>query len=182
MNINYDWTKAKEEKDIKTPVPGGYVAEITAVEDVEEKKYLFVEFDIVEGEYKHAASEAYKEWGRWPNWATKYVSYKSQAAIDYGMSPFIGAVQASNTGYAFNNDEATLQRKYVGVVLGEEEYIGNDEKKHTSLKPARFKSVDSIKKGYFRVPALKKLSEEEQARLNGFNETEIELDEDDLPF
>ena len=67
-------------------------------------------------------------------------------------------MEQSNPGYKFNNDEKTLRGKLVGVVLREEEYMGNDGNIKTKLVVDRFTSVDKIRSGDYEVRQKKTLS------------------------
>ncbi len=58
----------------------------------------------------------------------------------------------------FNNDPQSLVGKYVGVVLGEEEYRAKDGTIKTRLYVAETRSGKSIRDGDFKIPELKKLS------------------------
>ena len=49
---NIDWQNVEEVKEYVRVAPGGYVCVITAVEDVPDKEYLRIEYDIAEGENK----------------------------------------------------------------------------------------------------------------------------------
>ena len=73
---------------------------------------------------------------------------------------FCTAVSRSNGKYVFdggkvNSDEKTLKGKKVGLILGEEEYEGNDGTIKTRLYVVREFSIDKI--GEQKVPELKKL-------------------------
>lgn len=67
-------------------------------------------------------------------------------------------MEQSNPGYKFNNDEKTLRGKLVGVVLREEEYMGNDGNIKTKLVVDRFTSVDKIRSGDYEVRPKKTLA------------------------
>ena len=75
------------------------------------------------------------------------------------------AVTKSNKGFIFDGnehcDESTLIGKKIGMILGEEEYVGNDGSTKTRLYVAREVDVADIKAGKFKVPELKKLAKEE---------------------
>ena len=58
------WDSINENGSRRLPM-GGYVAQIKKITDVPEKEYFDVEYEIVEGEYKGIALEAYEAWGRW---------------------------------------------------------------------------------------------------------------------
>lgn len=79
------------------------------------------------------------------------------------------AVAKSNPGFVFdggrqNADESTLVGKYVGLVLGEEEYIGNDGSKKNRLYVHSECDINDIKAGRFKIPELKKLKDEGNRR------------------
>ena len=85
-------------------------------------------------------------------------SYKESALPMFKR--FCTAVSRSNGKYVFdggkvNSDEKTLRGKKVGLILGEEEYEGNDGTIKTRLYVVREFSIDKI--GEQKVPELKKL-------------------------
>ena len=90
---------------------------------------------------------------------------------------FVTSVEESNPGYQFNWDERSLADKLVGLVFGEEEYLGNDGKPHTSVKAQQARSVEAIRAGV-PVPPAKKLNAESAKQAQGFTEVE----DDELPF
>ena len=170
---NWDEVQASTDEFKKLP-PGGYICAILSAEDVPEKEYIKIVYDIAAGEYADYYSD---DWGKDNLWAhTIYRSYKESAA---GMfKAFINAIEESNKGYKWNFDEKTLKGKLIGIVLGEEEYIGNDGSVKTRLKDRSTKSVRDIEENRFR-PKIKKLEEEQGTGSSvpaGFVES------DDLPF
>ena len=112
--LNLDNVNAAEEFD--RLIPGGYVCGITAVEDVPEKEYLRIEYDIAEGKLKNYYRTLYNNKGFWGGSTIK--SYKEKALPFF--KGFITAVEQSNAGYKWDNDENKLIRKLVGFVLAEE--------------------------------------------------------------
>ena len=137
---------------------GGYICKYTKVEDVSEKNYLYMEFDIAEGDYKgyyEELSERFDFWG-----GRCYRSYTEKALPMFKR--MCSAVTKSNKGFIFDGnehaDESTLIGKKIGMILGEEEYEGNDGSVKTRLYVARETSVDDIKAGKFKVPELKRLA------------------------
>lgn len=139
---------------------GGYICTYTHVEDSPKKEYLYMEFEIAEGEYKGYFEELEDRAGFWAGKC--YRSYK-EAALPM-FKRMCSAVTKSNKGFIFDGnehcDESTLIGKKIGMVLGEEEYIGNDGSTKTKLYVAREIDVADIKAGKFKVPPLKKLKEE----------------------
>ena len=171
---NWDEVQASTDEFKKLP-PGGYICAILSAEDVPEKEYIKIVYDIAAGEYADYYSD---DWGKDNLWAhTIYRSYKESAA---GMfKAFINAIEESNKGYKWNFDEKTLKGKLIGIVLGEEEYIGNDGSVKTRLKDRSTKSVRDIEENRFRIPKIKKLEEEQDA---GYSAPAGFVESDDLPF
>lgn len=148
---------------------GGYVCKITSVEDVPEKEYLYIEFDIAEGDFKdyYKKLQASKNfWG-----GTMYKSYKEKALPM--LKRFCSAVTKSNPGYIFdagaqNSDEKTLKGKMIGLVLFEEEYLKNNGDIGTRLKVDYETEVDKIRKGEFKVKPKKLLPEDQRPKEGDF--------------
>lgn len=104
-----------------TPLPeGAYVVQIVAVNDVEDREYLEVTFDVAEGEYAGYYSD---EWGVAHPFAHQIkVSYKDKAL---GMlKGWLDALTASNPGFdaeaVFNAaaDTPALLGMFQGRVFG----------------------------------------------------------------
>ena len=176
---NINWNEVEEAKEFPKVEPGGYVCGITAVEDLPDKEYLRIEYDIAEGEHRNYYRELYMSKGFWG--ASFIKSYKETARPFF--KAFKTAVENSNPGYVFNNDEKTLVRKYVGLVLAKEEYKANDGTVKERLYVDQIHSIDKIRKGEYTVPELKKLKEEPKAAA-GFDLSDFEpLPEDNTsPF
>ncbi|MBQ7345357.1 MAG: hypothetical protein IJW45_04755 [Oscillospiraceae bacterium] len=113
---NVNWDEVQDE--VKRAAPGGYAVRIVRVEDNEQKEYLQVEWEFAEGELKGTNQETFNRFGFWP--MPFFCSYKDKALRFF--KGFKTAVEMSNRGYQFRNDPQSLVGKYLGVVLGEEEY------------------------------------------------------------
>lgn len=148
---NVNWNEVQDE--IRRPVPGGYAAKITRVEDDEKKECLRIEWEFADGEFKGANKETYDAFGFWP--ITLFRSYKDKALRFF--KAFKIAVEESNRNYVFKNDPQSLVGKFVGVVLGEEEYLTSDGKVKTRLYVAATKAGNDIRDGNFTIPDLKQL-------------------------
>jgi len=160
-----DWNNVKpSDGSSRRIVPGGYVCRIRLAEDVPDKEYLRIDLDIDEGEFKNYFADMYVRFGRkWP--CTRIASYKSTAI---GMfKGFITSVEESNDRYVWDWDEAKLKGKSVGVLFGEEEYIGQDGEVHTVVKPQIFCSVETIHSGNFKIPKIKKLDSDKSTTYIG---------------
>lgn len=139
----------EEFKEFESPKAGGYVCGIYNVEDVADKEYLKIFYDIVDGEFKNYYSKQVKE-GRWKALPNFIASYKESALPFFKGT--VTSIEKSNKGYTFDNDEQKFKGKKIGLVLFEQEYVGNDGKVKISLKVDKAHSIDTIKKGDFEVP------------------------------
>lgn len=174
---NINWNEVEEVKDSKQLPAGGYVCGITAVEDKPDKEYLYFEFDIAEGEFKNYYRGLYERRGFWGAHFIK--SYKEKALGFF--KKMLTAFEKSNKGFVFTNDEKTLKRKLIGLVIGYEEYIGNDNTVKQRITVTDFLPVEDIRAGRFDVPALKRLVEDKpQGGFDAFSAVEDDLE--DLPF
>lgn len=154
-----NWENIKENSGFaKLPV-GGYIVKILNVQDVPEKEYLKISFDINDGEQKGFFAKAFKEDTRsdkkWPNAGSFIRSYKTTAAPMF--RGFTNAIENSNKGYKWDFDEKSLVNKVCGIVVGLEEYVNQKGQVRTRTYVSAVRSVDTIKKGEFTVPELKKL-------------------------
>lgn len=171
---NIDWTNVEAVENFKKIEAGGYICGITAVEDVEQKEYLKLEFDIIEGDLKGYYRDLYDRKGFWGGSFIR--SYKESARGFF--KKFLNAVEASNPNYKFDNNEKTLRGKVVGLVLGYEEYISNNGEVKERVYVADILSIDDVKAKNFTVPKLKKL--ETPTETTPFEA--IDEDDDDLPW
>ena len=178
-------SEVQEAQEFEKVAVGGYVCGITAVEDVPFDKqknkgdYLSLELDIAEGNQKNYYRGLYEAKGFWGLRTIK--SYK-ETALPF-FKGFVTAVENSNSGYKWNDDEKSLVRKLVGVVLSEEEYQANDGTVKTRLYVSDIRSIDKIRKGDFEVKPLKKLvggiSSAPASTIANFQEV---ADTDGVPF
>lgn len=168
---NIDWNSVEEAQEYKSLPAGGYICEITAAEDVEEKEYLRLEYDIQRGDFAGYWRNLYENKGFWGGHFIR--SYKETARGFF--KAFITALQESNPGYTFNNDERSLVGKAVGLVLYEEEYLKNDGSVGTRLTVDRPRSVKAILSGDFKVPDKKVLAGSKTPEFTP-------IDDDDVPF
>jgi len=139
---------------------GGYVCKYTAIEDVADKEYLKMEFDIAEGEFVDYFKGLEERAGFWGGRTIH--SYK-EAAVPF-FKRMCSSVAKSNTGFSFNPfvkggnaDEQTLVGKVVGIVLQEEEYNKNNGEIGTKLVVAYECDAAKIREGNFKVPKKKEL-------------------------
>lgn len=179
---NWDEIQEREPGEFSRPGPGGYIARIVNVDDVEEKEYLRIEWDFDEGEYKGCNAETFQRAGFWPT--PLFRSYK-ETALGF-FKAFKTSVEASNRGYVFDCARpSALAGKLVGVVLGEEEYRKSDGTVGTRIYVAQVRSVKAIQSGDFKVPERKRLDggQAPAAKQDGqFQRVEDLEDDDDCPF
>lgn len=159
-----DLSNVQEFTRFKNPV-GGFICKIVNVQDVPEKEYLKIFYDIAEavspeqeefvGMYERRKAERQFEY------PSTVVSYKENSLAFF--KGFVTALEASNKGYQFDSDETKMVGKKIGFVLAEEEYEGKDKNGAPKIKVrvyvAERHSVDAIKSGDFKVPELKKLAQ-----------------------
>lgn len=152
-----NWNEIEESGNYPRPVPGGYIARIALVQDDEAKEYLRINWDFVEGDLKGNNRDTATKFGFWP--LTLIRSYKEKA-LGY-FKTFKNHLEASNPGYQFDEyNLAAMHGKYIGVVLGEEEYRSNkDGKVKVRLIVITTKTVQDIRDGNYTVPARKPLQD-----------------------
>ena len=178
-----NWDNIEEAQEYERPAAGGYICRITNVVDEEEKEYLKIEYDFAEGKFKNYWRELYNSKQFWGGNFIR--SYKPKALPFF--KGFKTAVEQSNTGYVFDEENLNgLNRKLVGLVLGEEEYLTNDGTVKTRLYVAQVLSIYRIKDGDFKVPPLKKLSNKSQDTFMNIVSDNmgdfVPVADDDLPF
>lgn len=156
---NYDSIQASN-GEFARPAAGGYICQIINATDVPvdpksgKGNYLKIEYDIAEGELKDYYTEAYEKFNKW--WASFIRSYKEKAL---GMfKHFTNCVEESNPGYKWDWNELSLRGKFIGLVIGEEEYLKQDGSVGTRLYVKDVKTVDQIERCDYIVPPLKRLS------------------------
>lgn len=175
-NVNWD----DIQDDVRRPVPGGYAAKITEVTDVEEKEYLLIKWEFADGEFKGANKETYDAFGFWP--LAFVCSYKEKALRFF--KGFKTAVEESNPKYVFKNDPQSLVGKFIGVVLGEEEYIDKKGALRTRCYVAEKRSGRAIREGDYSIPPLAKLDPSKAGgnKAPAADYPVLEDDDADLPF
>ena len=169
--------------EFSKPSAGGYCVEILAVKDVPmdnntgKGDYLVIDYDICHGDFKGYYAKQNERFGG--EWFANFIrSYKDSAA---GMfKHFVNCVEGSNVGFKWNWDEKALVGKFVGVVLGEEEYRKKDGTIGVKLVVKETKTIEQIAKGDFKVPAIKKVAETNPA-IGEPKFVEMSVDES-LPF
>lgn len=183
-----DWDTAQAYTgDVERMTPGGHIVKIMNVRQDMSKNsrpMIVVSFDICEGSpldgFYRRKHDSRKNAGFTTGWGgvIRFMLYASDGVSTNGFfKGFITSVEESNPGYRFNWDERGLEGKLVGLVFGEEEYIGTDGKPHTSVKAQQARSVETIRAGV-PVPPAKKLNPASAQPAQTFTEVE----DDELSF
>jgi hypothetical protein len=172
-----NWSEIKESNTLLAP--GIYLAKVVKVEDVPDRSYLRVYFDITEGQFKGTFG-AQVVGDKWPYLGTVIRSYK-ESALTWFKS-FITAIEKSNEGFVWKWNEQDLVGKNFVVVFGEEEYqdaVTNEVK--VGLKPVDIRSIKALQEGKIKVPERKKLPGAQNVPVNTAKDI-IEIADEDLPF
>jgi hypothetical protein len=155
-----NWENIQESTSFKRLTPSGYICKILNVEDHSEKEYLKIYFDIFKGDDKGYFKKQYdgdtRKEKKWPNAGTFIRSYKDSAASMF--KGFINAIERSNKGYQWDFDEKTLVNKVIGLIIADEQYQNQKGQVRVRNYVAAVRSVETIEKGEYEIPALKELT------------------------
>ena len=155
-----NWDSIVESTSFKRLAPNGYIVKILKVEDHPDKEYLKIYFDVNGGEdkgyFKSQFEKDTRKERKWPNAGTFIRSYKDSAASMF--KGFINAIEKSNKGYQWNFDEKTLVNKVVGLIIADEQYQNQKGQVRVRNYVAAVRSVETIEKGEYEIPALKELT------------------------
>lgn len=148
------YTDAQDSTDFVQLPPDGYVCVIQEVIDHsnDEKPYLEIVYDIMEGEFVGYYSD---EFGRNNKWSHTTRQYYTEASMGV-FKGFIKAVnESNNTDFdpAVGFNETQLEGLLVGFVIGKEWYNANDGTDKFSMKVFSTKTVKDIQEGKFKEPA-----------------------------
>lgn len=177
-----DLTNVQEAGEFKRPEAGPYICKITSAEDVPDKQYIKVGYDIAAGEFEGYYTKTREDHPEW-EWVGQYVkSYKPKALPM--LKRFCSAISKSNGSFIFdagtvNSDEKTLVGKKIGLIFQEEEYYGNDGEKKTRLTVYSEFPISELSKQ--KVPNIKKLKESTNAGSDDFMKAP-EGDNSEVPF
>lgn len=136
---------------------GGYVARITAVEDVPSKEYLWVEFDIAEGEYAGHFSDDFAKSRPYIHRFSR--SYKDSA--EGFFSAFLVALEESNRNrfsveqWQRTCDEHALVGLEIGIVVQTELYTSNTGEDKERNEVVGIYATQDIRNGDYKLPEPK---------------------------
>lgn len=174
-----DWNSVTETKAFSHPVPGAYIVKIAGVEDIEEKEYLNISWDYIDGDLVGYNIYTYDRWGWWPCQIRR--SYKPTALGFF--KAFKTAVEKSNPGFVFREDDLdAMCGKKIGVVLGEEEYVSSSGETKTRLYVYSVVPVDDVKAGRAKVPPIKRIAKATEQKIYIPVQLEEINDDEPMPF
>ncbi len=181
--------EAKKQGGEREKLPaGGYVAKIMNAKEVSYSwgSVLLISFDIVEGEYKDFFRKDYQEntnedkkWrGTYRLSVPKDDGSKNDEWTKRTFGNAIWAIEDSNSGYAWDWNEAELKNKMVGVLFRNREWEMNGNTGWTT-ECCKLTSVDDIRNEKFKMPKDKPL---DKAQQNAVDMMPAANDDDDLPW
>lgn len=146
---------------------------------------LVIDFDVTEGgefdgyyKKRFEAAKARNANAKWPGVFRANLLTRDGATSGY-FKGFITALEQSNPGYNFrasNGNENAMNKLYVGLVFGEEEFRTSDTHEiKTTVKPFYAVSVPKAREGV-AIPAKKRLREDAASSFSKVDPG------DDLPF
>lgn len=130
---------------------------------------------------------------KWSPAGTKYIPLGDEENQVKMLKAFITAVENSNPGFVYNWDKEEkpqLLNKYIGLVVGMEEYEDQEGKIKTANKVVQLRSIDKVDN--IKIPKVKLIDgttvdyEEYKTRKTNdqyvdFGDT-VEIDDDELAF
>ncbi len=181
LGLDYQRAEASTGTEFQRLPAGGYVCRIIVATDHpdEEKPYLDIVYDIAEGEHAGYYSD---DWGKVNIWAHSTRWYYTKAALGVFKGNLRSVDESNGTSFEVSAqtgiDERKLAGCLVGMIIGEEEYAGNDGSTKTRLRVRSVRPASVIREGRFKAPELKKLEVADPivpSKPENF-------DGDDLPF
>ena len=162
--INWDLYDNTDEAGSSQPQikKGFYVCKVIDFEDVEDKQYLKIKFDIVQGDFKDYFKKQFDQFKEWKNNGYFFRSYKPSAYSF--LKNFVTALEKSNDGYNFKKTAGDF-KDFIGKlfcgVFGEEEipYADDNGNPIVMVKLQSVRSLEAMRDGKIAIPELKKLSD-----------------------
>lgn len=171
---------------------GGYIAKVLDCKEEIRKGYslLAFSFDIAEGEHKGHFAEQYRantnENKSWRGTYNEFIPDEKSQFYEGNLNKFktmIANIEESNPGYHWDWDETKLKGKLIGVIFGEKEFMTEKGDVTIVTECRGIRSVDCIKNGNFKIPALKTLDGAPSVTKSNTSSLDSMLDgDDDLPF
>lgn len=167
-----------------TPLPaGGYVCRIMGVEETQAKSsgapMIKISVDIADGEFRDYFKNMYlsdtrqdKKWSYSAVVNQLVYDTNGSNSTNRGFKTFITAAEESNPGFRTvwgNGFAQCFKDRLIGVIFGREEYFGTDGKCHWSTKAQSFRSVETIRKGDFKIPEDKHAQNAQGGTQNAYS-------------
>lgn len=154
-----NWSIIEESTPSTMLEPGGYVCRITGVQDVPEKEYIWIIYDVIEGEKKGI----YSDLGIADDWKHRFTrSYKDTAE---GMfKAFLNRLEESNNygprpfkvdQWQVYSDERQLVGLEIGLVFGKELYTNDKGEDKERTVVSYVCASQDIRNGDFNIPKVK---------------------------
>ena len=154
-----NWTIIEESNGGTILESGGYVCRITAVQDVPEKEYLWIVYDVAEG----PKAGMYNGLGAAEDWKHRFTrSYKDTAE---GMfKAFLNRLEESNNRgprpfkvdqWQVYGDERQFVGLEIGLVFGKELYTNDKGEDKDRTVVSYVCASQDIRNGDFNIPAIK---------------------------
>ena len=198
MNKTPGYDEVQEYTGSRSLPKGGYICTIVKLEEAVSKNgndMIKVYLDIAEGDYKGIYSEKYKAQADPMTAKWKCIHYitvldTTTKKTSSRFKTFITSVEKSNAGFVVancwgDNFAKFFKGKNVGVIFGDEWFVKDDGTPERYAKPRFICSVETIRKGDFKIP------DDDKSQLNGASAfdsfakaspVEDVAFEDDLPF
>lgn len=186
-----DWENVKPTGDFETLPIGGYICEIKSAKEKPNKNgggtHLEIMVDVIDGDYKGFFEREYRaQSGEDKYWrGIIYQNCPNDASDKYEAQKsffkrFTDSIEDSNSGYHWGWDESTLKGKKCGVVFGDKEKVSKKGTQYIATYADSIVSVDDIKNGKFKIPAIQKAQQGATA-ATAFSQVPAE-DDSELPF
>ena len=130
-------------------------------------RYLQFDMDVSAGEHKGFFDNLYKtSTAEIKNWRCKYfVSIPEETGADKDMyklrlfKTFITHIEESNTGYAWDWNEANLKGKRIGGLFVDNEYLDKNGERRMGTVMAKTCTIQDVIDGTYKMPKDRLLPE-----------------------
>lgn len=168
---------------------GKYICEIKGAKVVKTRngnEQLALQLDIAEGDYKNYYSDRYsndfERYGtnaKWGNGGIFRQGYEGEKQLPF-FRGLMTCIENSNEGYKWDWNEKGLKGKRIGVLFGREQFRAADGSVKWATKAVAVRSIAGLANS--EIPKDKLLGGSIQTTFDTSGFTDLEDDEDDLPF
>ena len=193
MIKKFDIDKTKEYGDFQMLPRGGYVCVIMGAK-VEERndgsQVIVLAMDIAEGDYAAYFQQSFtRQTGNNKIWPCRYwlnVPKDDGSERDEWdkrkFKTFTTSLEKSNDGYKFDWDESKFTGKLIGGLFNYREFETSSGTVGEAPNLAQVRSVDAIRKGDYKLPKDKKLTNVSPMPTSSANVDSFAAAEIDIPF